>query len=104
MATVSGVYYWRARTEERHLMTDPVYREYTDWMDRNGPLPRLLSWITGRKKGAVGALQPAEYQVPIRKSLPHRRRGGRPTRGHANAQAADANAEERQGGKEWGRT
>src|SRR3546814_19926983 len=35
MATVSGVYYWRARTEERHLMTDPVYREYTAWMDRN---------------------------------------------------------------------
>src|SRR3546814_20632625 len=59
MATVSGVYYWRARTEERHLMADPVYREYAAWMDRNGPLPRLLSWITGRKKGDVGALQPA---------------------------------------------
>src|SRR3546814_6546951 len=43
MATVSGVYYWRARTEERHLMTDPVYREYTAWMDRNGPLDRKRS-------------------------------------------------------------
>src|SRR3546814_16095195 len=59
MATVSGVYYLRARPEERHLMTDPVYREYPAWMDRNGPLPRRLSWITGRKQGDVGGLKTA---------------------------------------------
>src|SRR3546814_10045798 len=26
LAMVSGVYYWRARTEEWHLMADPAYR------------------------------------------------------------------------------
>jgi hypothetical protein len=41
MAMVSGVYYWRARTEERHLMADPAYQEYAAWMERNAPLPRL---------------------------------------------------------------
>ncbi|WP_163521280.1 methyltransferase family protein, partial [Klebsiella michiganensis] len=28
MAVVSGIYYWRARTEEEHLGADPDYREY----------------------------------------------------------------------------
>lgn len=42
-AMVSGVYYWRARTEERHLSEDPAYVEYAAWMKRNGPIPRLLS-------------------------------------------------------------
>jgi protein-S-isoprenylcysteine O-methyltransferase Ste14 len=42
MAAVSGIYYWRARTEERHLMADPAYREYAEWMERNGPIPRLI--------------------------------------------------------------
>jgi protein-S-isoprenylcysteine O-methyltransferase Ste14 len=42
-AMVSGVYYWRARTEERHLMADPAYRDYAAWMERNGPLPRLIN-------------------------------------------------------------
>jgi protein-S-isoprenylcysteine O-methyltransferase Ste14 len=43
MAMVSGVYYWRARTEERHLSEDPDYRDYAAWMDRNGPIPRLIA-------------------------------------------------------------
>jgi hypothetical protein len=42
---VSGVYYWRARTEERHLMADPAYQEYAAWMERNAPLPRFLAWL-----------------------------------------------------------
>jgi protein-S-isoprenylcysteine O-methyltransferase Ste14 len=53
LAMVTGVYYWRARTEERHLSADPAYREYAEWMERNGPLPRLL-----RK------LRPAPVAVP----------------------------------------
>jgi protein-S-isoprenylcysteine O-methyltransferase Ste14 len=48
LAMVSGVYYWRARTEEKHLMADPIYREYAEWMDRHGPLPRLISRLAGR--------------------------------------------------------
>jgi protein-S-isoprenylcysteine O-methyltransferase Ste14 len=48
LGLVSAVYYWRARTEERHLMADPAYREYADWMERNGPLPRLLNRLRPR--------------------------------------------------------
>ena len=48
LALVSGVYYWRARTEERHLSADPAYREYAEWMDRNGPIPRLVNRLKPR--------------------------------------------------------
>jgi protein-S-isoprenylcysteine O-methyltransferase Ste14 len=48
LGLVSGVYYWRARTEERHLMADPAYREYAEWMDRNGPIPRLVNRLKPR--------------------------------------------------------
>jgi protein-S-isoprenylcysteine O-methyltransferase Ste14 len=47
-ALVSAVYYWRARTEERHLSSDPTYVEYAEWMARNGPIPRLLARLTPR--------------------------------------------------------
>ena len=47
LAMINGVYYWRARTEERHLMADPAYRAYAEWMDRNAPLPRLIRWFRG---------------------------------------------------------
>ncbi len=47
LAAVSGVYYWRARTEERHLGADPAYRAYAAWMNRNAPLPRLTLWLRG---------------------------------------------------------
>jgi hypothetical protein len=48
LALVSGVYYWRARTEERHLMADPAYRDYAAWMERNGPIPRFFNRLTPR--------------------------------------------------------
>jgi protein-S-isoprenylcysteine O-methyltransferase Ste14 len=48
MAVVSGVYYWRAKTEELHLGEDPAYQRYSDWMLRNAPIPRLLAWVTGK--------------------------------------------------------
>ncbi len=47
LAVVAGVYYWRARTEERHLSADPAYREYSEWMARNAPVPRFLAWLRG---------------------------------------------------------
>lgn len=58
LAVVTGVYYWRARTEERHLGMDPAYREYAAWMERNGPVPRLVAWARGSSRRAVPA--PAE--------------------------------------------
>jgi len=47
-AMVSGVYYWRARTEEKHLSSDPAYVEYAAWMERNGPIPRLINALGAR--------------------------------------------------------
>ncbi|HEY0411884.1 MAG TPA: protein-S-isoprenylcysteine methyltransferase [Allosphingosinicella sp.] len=49
LGLVSGVYYWRARTEERHLAADPAYRDYADWMARNGPVTRLLARLSPRR-------------------------------------------------------
>jgi protein-S-isoprenylcysteine O-methyltransferase Ste14 len=48
LAIVSGVYFWRAKTEERHLSADPAYREYAEWMERNAPLPRLIRKLRPR--------------------------------------------------------
>lgn len=41
MAAVSGVYYWRAMTEERHLRSDEDYRAYAAWIDRHGCWARI---------------------------------------------------------------
>ena len=60
LAAVSGVYYWRARTEERHLMADPDYAAYAAWMDRHGPVPRAIAWLTGRRERPDSFVQPAE--------------------------------------------
>ena len=58
LAMINGVYYWRARTEERHLMADPAYQSYADWMRRHAPLPRLARWLAGAKPAQE--LAPAE--------------------------------------------
>ncbi len=43
LGLVSGVYWWRARTEEKHLGNDPDYRAYAAWMKAHGPFARLKS-------------------------------------------------------------
>jgi protein-S-isoprenylcysteine O-methyltransferase Ste14 len=48
LGVVNGVYYWRAKTEERHLSADPAYRDYSDWMARYGLVPRFFRWVSGR--------------------------------------------------------
>jgi protein-S-isoprenylcysteine O-methyltransferase Ste14 len=53
MVVVAGVYYWRARTEERHLSADPAYQAYAEWMERNAPLPRTLRFLSGRPTPAA---------------------------------------------------
>lgn len=62
LACVSGIYYWRARTEEAHLLgEDAKYREYHAWMQANGVLTarlaRVLHWANPRKDAV---LHPAE--------------------------------------------
>lgn len=67
LAVVSGIYYWRARTEEAHLLAeDPKYREYHAWMAENGlitaPLTRLARMVTGsgRTRAPEAQAVPAE--------------------------------------------
>lgn len=46
LAMVSGVYWWRARTEERHLLVeDATYRAYWAWAGQRAPVTRGLAWV-----------------------------------------------------------
>jgi protein-S-isoprenylcysteine O-methyltransferase Ste14 len=49
LGLTSAVYYWRARTEEKHLSEDPAYVAYAGWMERNGPVPRIIAVLRGRR-------------------------------------------------------
>lgn len=61
LGVVSGIYYWRARTEEAHLLAeDAKYREYHAWMARNAPITRSLARLGGWLRPRNGALQAAE--------------------------------------------
>ncbi|HZV08867.1 MAG TPA: DUF1295 domain-containing protein, partial [Novosphingobium sp.] len=45
LAVVSAVYWWRAKTEERHLMAeDAKYRAYHAWAGAHAPATRALAW------------------------------------------------------------
>ncbi len=57
LAIVSGIYFWRAKTEEWHLSADPDYRAYANWMAQHGPITRLL---TPRQRRAPHAPVAAE--------------------------------------------
>lgn len=60
LALVSAVYFWRAKTEERHLLAEDVkYRAYHAWMERNPTITRTLGVLTTRLTRRP-ALQPAE--------------------------------------------
>ena len=46
LAIVSGIYYWRAKTEEQHLLAeDAKYRAYHAWMAQNAPITRGLAKV-----------------------------------------------------------
>ena len=47
---LNGIYYLRAKTEERHLSIDPDYRQYALWIEHHG----LLRWLD--RLPLVGAL------------------------------------------------
>ncbi len=63
LALVSGIYYWRAKTEEKHLLSDPAYAEYAAWMDRYAIVPRFfaaLGRLAGNRLRKARDVQPAE--------------------------------------------
>jgi len=64
---VNGIYYWRARTEEAHLLAeDPKYRAYYVWMEENGVITARLTKVKrklfSRRSNAprVTVAEPAE--------------------------------------------
>ncbi len=61
LAAVSGVYYWRARTEEKHLLgEDAKYRAYHSWMAENALITRTFNRIGKRVARRGPHVQPAE--------------------------------------------
>jgi protein-S-isoprenylcysteine O-methyltransferase Ste14 len=62
LALVSAVYFWRAKTEEKHLLAeDAKYREYHAWMEENALITRTFSRVGRRLRArGQGQLQPAE--------------------------------------------
>ena len=64
LSGVSGIYYWRAKTEERHLLADPAYRAYWEWAQANAFIPRLFTRLTGMKRPMI-VLEPDERAGPV---------------------------------------
>lgn len=64
LGLVSGIYYWRAKTEEKHLLGDPAYVAYWNWAQAHAPLPRLLARLTGREAPLV-RLEPDPAVGPV---------------------------------------
>ena len=64
LGCVSAIYYWRARTEEAHLLgEDAKYREYHAWMAEHGLITSRLRKLARRvnpRPLAPASLQPAE--------------------------------------------
>ncbi len=50
LAGVSGIYYLRAKTEERHLKSDPVYQQYSDYIDEHGLFAHVRRGLAGRAR------------------------------------------------------
>lgn len=64
LLVVNAIYYWRARTEEAHLLAeDAKYREYHAWMQQRGlitaPLAKLMASFT--RRGGAQTSQPSAF-------------------------------------------
>ena len=64
LGLVSGIYYWRAKTEEKHLLADPAYVAYWNWAQANAFIPRLFARMTGRARPLI-RLEPDERVGPV---------------------------------------
>ena len=62
LAAVSAVYFWRAKTEEQHLLgEDAKYRAYHGWMEQHGLITSRLARLSRfTARGGPVAPQPAE--------------------------------------------
>ncbi|WP_374524727.1 isoprenylcysteine carboxylmethyltransferase family protein [Sphingopyxis sp.] len=64
LGAVSGIYYWRAKTEEKHLLADPAYARYWNWAQGNALVPRLFAKLSGRKRPLI-RLEPDPRVGPV---------------------------------------
>lgn len=48
LVLVNVIYYLRAKTEEKHLLGDPLYRSYALWIAENGLFARAKSMVFGK--------------------------------------------------------
>lgn len=64
LGLVSGVYYWRAKTEEKHLLADPAYVAYWNWAQDHALIPRLFTKLTGRRRPLI-RLEPDPRVGPV---------------------------------------
>lgn len=64
LGLVSSIYYWRAKTEEKHLLADPAYVAYWNWAQDNAFIPRLFARVTGRRRPLI-RLEPDERVGPV---------------------------------------
>lgn len=64
LAAVSGIYYWRAKTEEKHLLADPAYQAYWSWAQQNALIPRLFGRLSGRPRPLI-RLEPDPRVGPV---------------------------------------
>lgn len=64
LGLVSAVYYWRAKTEEKHLLGDPAYQAYWNWAQANAPVPRFFAKLTGRTAPLI-RLEPDPRVGPV---------------------------------------
>jgi protein-S-isoprenylcysteine O-methyltransferase Ste14 len=61
LGCVSAIYFWRAKTEEAHLLVeDAKYRAYHAWMQDHGLVTAPLSRLLGRARQRQVAVHPAE--------------------------------------------
>lgn len=61
LGCVSAIYFWRAKTEEAHLLReDAKYRAYHTWMQEHGLITAPLARLLGRARPRRVAIQPAE--------------------------------------------
>lgn len=61
LGCVSAIYFWRAKTEEAHLLgEDAKYREYHAWMEQNGLLTRQMAALQRRLRPRRVTPHPAE--------------------------------------------
>lgn len=61
LGCVSAIYFWRAKTEEMHLLReDAKYRAYHAWMQEHGLVTAPLARLLARARPRRVAVQPAE--------------------------------------------